>query len=352
MAEEKKLDLPETYSINDVEIMAEGTWKGDEYNGKDLEEMVTTFNETKDKLKPYVKLGHTEKQKLIQIDGLPAVGWIDNLKKVGTKLLADISNVPKKIYELIKAGAYKRVSSEIFQNIEINKKKYKYALKAIAFLGANTPAVESLNDIMALYNKEPDIIFTENSDIKTVDMESEKEQNKKQEELKMAELDDLKKSNDEMAVQLKQKDEEIKGLSQKLGEAEKSGESMKVRVTELENKSLKKEIEIKVDELISNKKLMPSQKEGMITLLYAVKQGEVKKFKIGDKEKSMDEILVDVISSYEVNVNTEIKSEFGKSNSEDDERNNLAQLALDLSKKDGISIKEATIRVSKTIQKG
>ncbi|MDD4985108.1 MAG: phage protease [Dehalococcoidales bacterium] len=157
-----KANKLETVDINGVEIMATGTWQG--ANGeariteKDLENMVSAFADlTGNKnlnYEPPVKLGHTEKQKLIQEDGLPAAGWIKSVKKVGGKLVADLKDVPKKIAELMQAGAYKKRSAEFYRNYEIGGRKYPIVLKALALLGADIPAVKTISDIKALYTSE------------------------------------------------------------------------------------------------------------------------------------------------------------------------------------------------------
>lgn len=137
-------------TLNDVEIFAAGTWNGDTYTEQDLDEIVRAYGETREYLKPYVKLGHKQND-LLRNDGLPAAGWITALRRVGDRLLATFSNVPGKIAELIRRRAYGRVSSEIYVNPVIEKKQYRYALKAVALLGGETPAVGSLNDFIDLY---------------------------------------------------------------------------------------------------------------------------------------------------------------------------------------------------------
>lgn len=138
-------------SIQGVEIFSCGKWNGDNYTIDDLNEMKRAFDETKDGVKPYLKLGHDKDQKLLQSDGLPAAGWIDKIYVKNKKLYADFIDIPSKIYALIKAKAYRKVSSEIFWNIQIGEKKYKRMLSAVALLGADTPGVMNLNDILALY---------------------------------------------------------------------------------------------------------------------------------------------------------------------------------------------------------
>jgi len=139
-------------SISNVEIFSAGVWNGDKYTEQDLDGMVQAFEENKAKIRPFLKLGHDEGQKLVQNDGLPAAGWIDKIYRKGSKLVADFIDIPRKIFELIENKAYRKVSSEIYWNIDINGKRYKRLLGSVALLGANTPGVMNLNDILALYD--------------------------------------------------------------------------------------------------------------------------------------------------------------------------------------------------------
>ena len=74
--------------------------------------------------------------------------------KRGAKLFAtEIENVPIRIAQLIQKKAYGRISSEIYWNYvdSTTGKKYRRVLKAAALLGGETPAVDSMDDVMALY---------------------------------------------------------------------------------------------------------------------------------------------------------------------------------------------------------
>lgn len=149
-----KVTEKKVFDIDDVEIFRVGTWNGDKYSQKDLEDIVKSFEEIGGVLKPFVKLGHNGKQGLLKSDGMPAAGWITSLKMKGDTLLAKFSSVPEKIYELIKNKAYGRISAEIYWNIKNAGKTHRRALKAVALLGADTPAVGTLDDFINLYTEE------------------------------------------------------------------------------------------------------------------------------------------------------------------------------------------------------
>lgn len=148
----------ETVELNDVEILAPGKWQGNKtitITEKDIPEFIKSFEEiSADKklnYEPPAKLGHSEDQKILQADGYPAAGWVSGLREKAGKLLADFRGVPKKLAEIIKAGGYKKVSAEFYKDYEIGGKKYPWVLKAVAFLGADIPAVKTIDDIVAQY---------------------------------------------------------------------------------------------------------------------------------------------------------------------------------------------------------
>jgi hypothetical protein len=137
-------------TLSGVEIFAAGTWNGDAYTVEDLDAMVEAFKVVP--IKAPVKLGHTEAQRWFgQEDGAPALGWIQNLRRVGTKLLCDMVNVPNILVSLIRNGNYKTKSAEIYWNYknpaDPKGKVWPRVLKAVSLLGADLPAVSSLEEL-------------------------------------------------------------------------------------------------------------------------------------------------------------------------------------------------------------
>lgn len=141
-----------TETLKGVEIFDVGTWNGTKNTDEDLDDLVESYRAIGQLVKPMVKLGHADDQKLLQEDGYPAAGWVTNLYRQGTKLVADLAGVPSVIAKLVNAGAYRRVSSEIYHNLkeEATGKTFRRVLGAIAFLGGEMPAVTTLRDIVAL----------------------------------------------------------------------------------------------------------------------------------------------------------------------------------------------------------
>ncbi|PIP41004.1 MAG: hypothetical protein COX19_04520 [Desulfobacterales bacterium CG23_combo_of_CG06-09_8_20_14_all_51_8] len=154
--------MAEVFEIKNLPFFKTGTYNGKTYSESDLDRIVTNFYSLREIVKPVLKLGHGA-QGFLRREGLPAIGWVEGLKKKGQVLYVDIKNIPKRIYELLKSKAYWRPSAEIYEDYQTELyedfrdekgQKYGLTLSAIALLGADIPAVKSLPDIEALFNSE------------------------------------------------------------------------------------------------------------------------------------------------------------------------------------------------------
>jgi hypothetical protein len=287
-------------SINGVEIFSAGTWNGDKYTTKDLDLMVEAFNETQENVRPFLKLGHSDKQKILEAEGLPAAGWIGKLYRKGEKLIADFVDIPNKIYELIENKAYRKVSSEIYLGVQIKDKKYNYMLGAVALLGAETPAVMNLSDILARFGlKSYESIknYADNkSDVKSIEysinnnnqgdymsktekeMELELKLNEANETLN-AKLEELK----QFQADLEAKETQIKEIQDAKQEAEK-------KAFEMEKEAYNTKIEKQADELLNAGLISKSMRPYAVALLKNEVNEETKKYslKLEKEEKELE----------------------------------------------------------------
>lgn len=145
--------------IKRLEIFAAGTWAPSNASKMtvteaSLDEMVQHFQELQGSnvVKPHLKLGHTDAQKWFGQDvGIPTLGWVDRVWREGSKLFADISNVPEALLDLIRQKRFHNVSVEVFTpgQVEFNGKKLGHVLSAIAILGTEMPAVKDLAGLAA-----------------------------------------------------------------------------------------------------------------------------------------------------------------------------------------------------------
>ena len=147
----------QTVDKDGVEVFAVGVWNGDKYSVADLYSMVDAF--PKVGFEPPIKLGHETGQEdaktAKRLFGEPALGYVKALRVIGDKLYADLKQIPKKVADLITAGAFKRISSEVYWDYtdDSTGKTFPRVLKAISFLGAKIPALTNLKAIESLYQK-------------------------------------------------------------------------------------------------------------------------------------------------------------------------------------------------------
>lgn len=136
--------------LRNVPIFRVGKWNGMEFSEDDLDDMVENFNALSDAQKVPLKLGHdvpTKEQLTGAPDGQPALGWVQNLRRIGQDLVADFVNVPKVMKEAIGKKLYRTLSIELLMGVKRGEKVLRHVLDAVALLGADQPAVHSLGDL-------------------------------------------------------------------------------------------------------------------------------------------------------------------------------------------------------------
>lgn len=141
---------PDTSHTIDAEIFSVGEWNGETFTREDLEEIAANFERLRGVLQPPLKFGHDDSQTLLgQQDGDPALGWVQGLRVVGDRLVATFAGMPSVVLEAIRNGRYRRVSAELYFNVRRGGEALGKALKAVALLGADLPAVTNLRDLTA-----------------------------------------------------------------------------------------------------------------------------------------------------------------------------------------------------------
>jgi hypothetical protein len=305
----KQAAFKETYNIDNKEIFAVGTYNGTKVTHQDLEDMVAAFKELKGHRDVPLKLGHTNNQKFLQSDGLPAAGWIDSLKKVGDKLICSIKEIPKKVKELIDSGAYKKVSSEILLNwIDgSNGQKYRRVLSGVALLGAEIPAVSGLNDFGKFYNETDNYeeIINVNYSLLSNKISGEKDKAGNDTKDNKGELQHIK---EERKMELEEKYSELKVTNEVLEKEKKDLEkktqdfasresNLIAEKKELEEKLNKQkldkktsEIKIFVDEnsVKDNMKILPKHKSLVTALLSSIDDSSEVKFSENEVEQTIN----------------------------------------------------------------
>lgn len=277
--EEMKLEVVE---IKDVEIMEFGTWKGNVFGKKEAEEIIKNF---KDKVvEPYITLDHnpaitTATKKFFNVMSL---GFVDKLKLVGDKLIADFKQVPKLLAELINAGSLKKRSVEWWVKgfRHGSGKVYSNVLEAVTYHGANgLPAISTLADIPKFF-KEYDQDEYKRS-IEQGNLVSMTFQNNKKEvdnmptiEIDKSEYEELLKNKvsiEKFKLDSDAKDAEVELLKAditskteeltKLQSEKEDLVKMKADIEKNKAESLKKEANDYIQTIVDGQKLLPKFKE-------------------------------------------------------------------------------------------
>lgn len=270
-------------NILGVEIFSEGTHNGDNFSSEDLDQIINSFSSLD--FKPAIKLGHTSSP------GGPAYGWVENLRRVGKKLVADFKDMPDKLYQAIKDRLYDRVSVELAIDFDRSGSKYPKVLTAVAILGEEINAVAGLKPLR-------DVVFSDAfKEVKSYGnttsfdklFESENEMNEEILEQLKAMESRLSKITAESETSKKEFANQVEALSKQL--------DYQVE----ENKKLAMEVESKkIAEKTSNCKFVAFQPH--IKAIYSIaldaeKSGNVKKFSVSGKEQTIVSVIDELVAS-------------------------------------------------------
>jgi len=289
--------MSELKKIEGVEIFSVGTWNGKKITEKDLENIVACYARTKEFITPSIKIGHDNEQAFLQKEGLPAAGWVENVRKVGSKLVADFVDIPKKIYELIAKKAYRKVSCELYNDVEMDGETYPKLLGAVALLGADMPAVMNLSDILSNYkfsaiesfamDLKTDTIMNSNPKNKSednpmpdqvADLQSNLSASLKENAELKAKIDTFSKSHNELTDQVKSLIESNKTLAAARDKA--LGEVEATRVDAF------------VSGLVADKLCAPAMKD----LVKSLFSNQAEKYAVGDKQLTREEIVKSILT--------------------------------------------------------
>lgn len=193
----------------------------------------------------------------------PAYGWVDTVKADGDKLKVAFKDIPAEFEKDVNDGKYKKVSVELYRNLE-GKGAY---LKAVSFLGAATPQVKGLEPIK----------FME-SESDTYEFESDDA-----EQFSEADIEDLKNQITELETQVanfkenNKKMETIKSLKEKISalndevatfkEKAQGKEEIEKELHDIKVAIKKKEFDEFIDKQIDKGTLVPANKDVVLSVL-------------------------------------------------------------------------------------
>lgn len=145
MADAQTVDIP------GVEILATGVWDASsgkvEVTDDQLDTIVQSYDALRDEVEIPVRLGHWADE------SEPAHGWVENVRRMGSKLVADLVKVPAELAAQIKAGRYGPRSAGLREDYRAAGKVWPLVLEHLALLGAVQPAVSGLNKLADLFSR-------------------------------------------------------------------------------------------------------------------------------------------------------------------------------------------------------
>lgn len=292
-------------TIQNLEVLSAGTWNASTgrvtVTESDLDEMVSNFAKLQGSnvVKPHLKLGHTEAQKWFgQENGIPVLGWITKVWRVGRKLLADVDSVPDALLDMIRQGRYHNVSSEIIlDEIDVQGQKVRNILSAVALLGTEMPAAKDLAGLAAALFS---VKLETGIDAKPTTINMEHNMPDLNPALfSQAQLNALIEAAVTKAVaEFKAKTEgEITDLNTQLEVVTKRADSAEGSLKKLQEDTVKAEATRTVDDAIKAGKLPPKMRDAALALMSA--QGVVK---FGEGEKSPALVFKDLLEGLSANV--------------------------------------------------
>lgn len=117
---------------------ADGRGNSAEENQKMVEDTIVAINTSNHKIP--LKLGHYDDEQWSK-------GWVANIRKIGSKIVADFLNIPDEIGKKIKDGYLPSKSIEIVQGFKTATGKIlNKIIDAVALLGTEKPAIPWLRD--------------------------------------------------------------------------------------------------------------------------------------------------------------------------------------------------------------
>lgn len=279
----------------------------------------------------------------------PAYGWVDVAKAEGDILKVSFKDTPKEFQDDVNSGKYKKVSVELYKNLE-GKGHY---LKAVSFLGAAIPQVKGLEPIKF---KEGESEFFE-FEVETVE---------DTENFSAEEIEDLRKQVSDLETQIakyKQKDqklETIKSLKEKISaltnevstfkEKAEGKEAIEQELNDIKTTLKNKEFEEFIEKQINAGKLVPANKNVVLSVLQEL--DNVKKFGEDSQVVSDFKEFIESLPKQITFDETATKSKHSSGSNDDDKFANADEDSLEIFKqakelaaKENITFKEALLKL-------
>ena len=276
----------------------------------------------------------------------PAYGWVENLKAEGGVLKATFKDLSDDLKEFVNQGKYKKISIEIYRELE-GKKPY---LKAVSFLGASIPQVKGMKAIEFKEGESDTYIFEtaieegeeDDSDTEslkaTIDDLTKQVADFKEKAKKNTEIKDLKSQVKDLTIQLAKFRDDAAGKDELAKELKDIKDNLRT-----------KDFNEFIDKQIETGTLTPAQKDAVFSILCDL--DNVKKF--DDASNSIEDFKTLItampkqieFSEVATKKKSTTKVDEEKYADADEESVEIYKQAKALAKKENISFKDALLKI-------
>lgn len=276
----------------------------------------------------------------------PAYGWVDTVKADGDKLKVAFKDIPESFEKDVNDGKYKKVSVELYRNLE-GKGAY---LKAVSFLGAATPQVKGLEPIKFMESESDVYEFNSNEESEQFSEEEIVELKNQVVELE-EQLARFKENNKRMET-IKSLKEKISALNDEVAtfkEKAKDKESIEKELSDIKTMIKTREFDEFIDKQITKGTLVPANKSTVLSVLQEL--DSVQKFgedsTVISDFKSFIESLPPQITFDETATKDKqsTKNEVEKFANADEDSLEIFKEAKALSEKENISFRDALLKL-------
>lgn len=210
----------------------------------------------------------------------PAFGWVSALKRKGEFLQARFRKVAEAVKNVVDNGHYEKVSMSLFPDGK--------TLRHVGLLGATQPAIPGLGNVR--FEAGEDEIVIEFSLDSTHDGPDERKEDDMSEE--------LKKQLEEEGRKRREAEDKLKQTKTELAAANEGKQTAEAKLTELQSGQRGKDVETRIDKLISENRILPADKPAVQAVALALADsGQEIELAAGSGKKNLTDHLFDFLGA-------------------------------------------------------
>ncbi len=276
----------------------------------------------------------------------PAYGWVSDLKAENGKLKASFKDLSQELKEFVRSGKYKKISVEIYRNLE-GKQPY---LKAVSFLGASIPQVKGMSPVEFKEGEADTFIFESAGE---TDLKPDVNENKTIANPVSTDNDETIKKLSEAKETISKMQEQIAEMNVSIAKLENNAsayQEAQAELLKLRNELTQNKFEQFLNQKINDGHLTPSQKDLSLKILMSLEN--VKQF---NEQDSQVDAFKDLLNSLPKQIEfqeivkkdkiSETEKEAEKFANADEESLEIFKEAKALAEKEGIPFKDALLKI-------